>query len=252
MQPAGFKPNTQPQTEIVHYSTLSSTDVAIKMISSALNYPDLTMMTHVYQTRPDPPFCLGYEGAGEVIWVGADASYDSGRGVHPPPALGDRVFVNTRLNTHCSRLATAAKNCTPIPAGMGYDEAAGYIQGVDSSYTGVISRLQVQEGEWVLITGATGAIGLAGVQIAKHCCSANVIALGSDTKVWWAVRTWEATAGCFFCFWLREANGGEGKCTYETFQGEYVRGHLWVVRGTQTSPRLGQLCSFILHLLFIR
>ena len=58
-------------------------------------------------------------------------------------------------------------NCTPFPAAMSYEAAAAYVQGVESSYKAIVDRLQVQAGEWVIITGATGAIGLAGVQICK-------------------------------------------------------------------------------------
>ena len=48
----GGKPDVQPQTEIVHYNTLGADHLAIKMFASALNYPDLLMPSHVYQTRP--------------------------------------------------------------------------------------------------------------------------------------------------------------------------------------------------------
>merc|ERR1719160_1078913 len=112
----GFSQNQQPQTEMVDYTELASDQLVIKVHASALNYPDLSMMTHVYQTRPDPPFCLGYEAAGEVIRVcGKDATYDGHRGILPPPKVGDRVFVNVQINSHSSRFATSASNCTPIP-----------------------------------------------------------------------------------------------------------------------------------------
>lgn len=59
------------------------------MHASALNYPDLSMCTHVYQVRPAVPFCIGCEGAGEVIHVGKTATYDGGRGFFAPPKVGD-------------------------------------------------------------------------------------------------------------------------------------------------------------------
>ena len=52
--------------------------------------------------------------------------------------------------------------------------------GVSSAYTGIVDRLFLQAGEWVIITGATGAIGLAAVQLSKKL-GAKVIALGSDS-----------------------------------------------------------------------
>merc|ERR1719161_3237942 len=53
--------------------------------------------------------------------------------------------------------------------------------GVGSAYAGIVDRLFLKEGEWVIITGSTGAIGLAAVQLAKKL-GAKVIALGSDTR----------------------------------------------------------------------
>ena len=87
----GTKPNQQPQTKMVPFETLAKeTDLlVVRVYASALNYPDLTMPTHVYQTRPDPPFCLGYEGSGEVIAVGPDASYDGNRGYFEKPKIAD-------------------------------------------------------------------------------------------------------------------------------------------------------------------
>ena len=174
----GDKP---PETELVHYTELGEEYVVVKMQASALNYSDLSMMTHVYQIRPPPPFALGTSGAGEIIHVGPKASYDNGRGVFPPPKLGDRVFVSSRFNCHSSRIAARGTNCTPMPENFDFDDAAGYGSGMATSYLVLVARLNVQKGEWVVITGATGTIGLGGVQICKKL-GARVIALGSDTR----------------------------------------------------------------------
>jgi len=175
------RPDSQPQTEMVHYSQIDADNIVVRVHASALNYPDLIMTTHVYQTRPDPPFCLGVEGAGEVVHVGPKASYDRGVGRLPSPRIGDRVFVKSPINLHASRVSVPAVSCSPIPDTFDYDDAAGYMQGVGTSYMALVSRLQLKRGEWCIITGATGTIGLAGVQIAKKL-GAKVIALGSDTQ----------------------------------------------------------------------
>lgn len=69
-----------------------------------------------------------------------------------------------------------------MPPGLDYDQAGGYIGGVGSAYMGIVDRLFLKKDEWVIITGATGTIGLAAVQIAKKIIGAKVIALGSDTR----------------------------------------------------------------------
>ena len=59
----------QPRTEIVGCDELDAHTVVVNVHASALNYPDLSMMTGIYQTRPPTPFTIGNEGAGEVMCV---------------------------------------------------------------------------------------------------------------------------------------------------------------------------------------
>merc|ERR1719326_2291447 len=134
------KPQGWAATEIVDYTDVDNDHLIVKVMASALNYPDLSMMTHVYQTRADVPFCLGYEAAGEVIHVcGPEADYGGGLA---KPKVGDRVFCSTIINGHSSRIAIPASNCTPIPDNFDYDDAAGYVQGIASAYGGVMLALQ--------------------------------------------------------------------------------------------------------------
>lgn len=201
----------------------------MKVHSSALNYPDLSMMTGVYQTRPVPPFGIGCEAAGEVIFVGPDASYDAGRGFFPAPRVGDRVFVNSRLNCHGSRIAVRGACCTPMPADFDFDDAAGYILTLSSAYAALVSRMNLQPDEWLVITGSTGTIGLGGVQIAKKI-GAKVIALGSDlkgtgrldvVKRMGADHVIDYTKNPNWSAQVKELTGGRGcQCAYDVVGGD--------------------------------
>merc|ERR550514_1464224 len=68
-----YKPTSaapeDPRSEMVHYNDLDEDYLVIKVHASGMNYPDLSMCTHVYQTRPAAPFGIGLEAAGEVIHV---------------------------------------------------------------------------------------------------------------------------------------------------------------------------------------
>lgn len=104
---------------------------------------------------------LGSEVAGEVAGVGSAVTEF---------ARGDRVFgVNAdRFGAHAEFLCM--KQDAPLaamPAGVGFDEAAAVCDGVVLART-CLSPVDMRPGIGILIYGASGSIGTAAVQLAKH------------------------------------------------------------------------------------
>jgi NADPH:quinone reductase-like Zn-dependent oxidoreductase len=104
---------------------------------------------------------LGTEFAGVVDSIGADVTTF---------AVGDRVFgVNAdHFGAHAERLRVAAT--APIarmPEGMGFDEAAAVCDGAVLART-CLTAARVTARTKLLIYGATGSIGTAAVQLARH------------------------------------------------------------------------------------
>ncbi len=130
---------------------------------------------------------LGSELAGVVEAVGAAVSEF---------AVGDRVFGSTgfRFGAH------AEFTCTPesariahMPAGATFEEAASICDGGLNALW-CLRLADVQKGRRVLIYGASGAIGTAGVQLARYleadvtavCGTKNlelVRSLGADSAI---------------------------------------------------------------------
>jgi NADPH:quinone reductase len=79
----------------------------------------------------------------------------------------------------CAELGNAkAALCDLVPAGMSM-EAAGVFRGAYSTaYHALLQRGRLKSGEWVLVHGAAGGIGIAAIQVAKQF-SAKVIATAS-------------------------------------------------------------------------
>lgn len=119
----------------------------------------LSMLVSGFPTPRQP--ILGSELAGEVVEIGPAVK---------TLAVGDRVFANTGLRMGCH----AEYTCVPesrwivaMPAGMSYDEVApasdGGLNALWCLRVGTLAR-----GETIAVYGSSGAIGSAGVQIAKH------------------------------------------------------------------------------------
>jgi NADPH:quinone reductase-like Zn-dependent oxidoreductase len=104
---------------------------------------------------------LGTEFAGVVAAVGGDVTTFT---------VGDRVFgVNAdRFGAHAEylRVAQTAPIAT-MPAGMAFDEAAAICDGAILART-CLTKPGVTDGTKLMIYGATGSIGTAAVQLARH------------------------------------------------------------------------------------
>lgn len=83
---------------------------------------------------------------------------------------GDEVFGNTgmRFGSHAEYVCVRAAGCIARkPSGIGFDSAAAITDGALNSLW-CLRLGEVGEGKSVLVYGASGAIGTAGVQLARH------------------------------------------------------------------------------------
>jgi NADPH2:quinone reductase len=111
-----------------------------------------------YQLKPPLPFTPGMEIAGEVI----DGPNDGG-GFAP----GDPVVAGTRLGGFAEIVAVDAAAVRRKPAHLSFAEAASVGTAYLTAYVALVRLGAAQPGEWVLVHGATGGVGLAAVDLAK-------------------------------------------------------------------------------------
>jgi NADPH2:quinone reductase len=168
-------------------ATLSPRDVIVRVKSAAVGWVDLLMTSGQYQHMPKPPYTPGLESAGEVVWTGPD--------VNGAIALGDRVIVDGFLagprstgsyqgsGGFATYVVAPVEALRRIPGTLSFDQAAALLGSYETAYHCLVTRGRVRTGETVLIHGASGATGLAAVQVAK-ILGATVIATGrSDEKL---------------------------------------------------------------------
>jgi len=147
----------------------SSGELQVRIEARGVQYVDVLMLAGKYQLRPEPPFIPGSEGAGEVVAIGPGVT-----GFKP----GDRVMSRHRLGGFAQSGNAKAEDCDLIPSAMGLEEAAVFRNVYHTAYHALLQRGRLKPGDWVLIHGAAGGIGLPAIQIAK-LYGANVIATAS-------------------------------------------------------------------------
>ena len=125
----------------------------------------------VYGLRKPKNTTLGNEFAGVVEMVGEDVTSFN---------LGDKVFGynDSTFGAHAEYMIMPEDGMmAAMPASMAYDEAAPTAEGAHYALNN-LRKANVTSGQKILVYGATGAIGSAAVQLAKHI-GAEVTAVGS-------------------------------------------------------------------------
>jgi NADPH:quinone reductase len=148
-------------------------ELQVRIQARGVQYVDVLMVAGKYQFRPTPPFVPGSEGAGDVVAVGPGVA-----GFRP----GDRVMIRHRLGAFAEFGNAMADECDLIPAAMSLEQAAVFRNVYHTAYHALLQRGRLQAGEWVLIHGAAGGIGLPAIQIAKLYGAHVIAAASTDEK----------------------------------------------------------------------
>ncbi len=156
-----------------HATTVTSGDWRVRSLNVPAGF-GLIMRLVFGVSRPKQPI-LGTELAGVVESVGKDVRKFK---------VGDQIFAFTDAAMGCH----AEYKCMPEdgavalkPANLTYDEAAALSFGGTTALD-FFRRGKLQSGERVLVNGASGGVGTAAVQLAKHfgadvtgvCSTANM------------------------------------------------------------------------------
>jgi NADPH2:quinone reductase len=143
-------------------------EVLIDARAIGVNFPDLLVIEGTYQILPELPFSPGKEVAGVVRAVGPGVE---------SPNVGERVMAQVEHGAYREQVLAEANNVAVLPESVGYEAGAAFGLGYLTVYFGLLRRARLEPGEWVLVTGASGGVGSAGVQLAK-ALGARVIAVG--------------------------------------------------------------------------
>ena len=158
--------------------------VRIRVRAAAVNFPDLMQTRGEHQHKPEVPFVGGMELAGDV-----DALGEGVTGF----AVGDAVCSGGRGGFAEYAILPAA-TLRSKPAKLSYGEAAGYPVAYLTAYVALKRQANVQPGEWVLVHGAAGGVGLAAVDYAKLMGAKVIAASASDEKLAVIAREYDVDA----------------------------------------------------------
>ncbi|WVQ82211.1 hypothetical protein IAT38_004339 [Cryptococcus sp. DSM 104549] len=149
-------------------------EVLIDVYAAALNTFDILQSKGKYETQPSVPFTLGGELAGKIA---QDSPIPKGCPFKP----GDRVFGMAQ-GAYAEKVVADWRVLYSAPDNISMAQACAVYLTSSTSYLGMVERGLAKPGDWVLVHGAAGKIGLAGCQIAKALGCKVIAACSSEAK----------------------------------------------------------------------
>lgn len=156
MKAAVYSQNGGPEVfsyEEVKNPIPKADEVLIKVEAISIEGGDLS--NRQLSSPPTPKHIVGYAAAGEIIELGKDVSGFQ---------IGQKVITFTWSGSHAELRAVSASTTFAIPDGMDLKLAIASFIGVSTAAL-AINLSGVKAGDSVLVTGATGGVGSAIVQI---------------------------------------------------------------------------------------
>nr|XP_022323045.1 quinone oxidoreductase-like isoform X2 [Crassostrea virginica] len=134
-------------------------EVLIKVEAAGINPVDTYIRSGTYAVKPTLPYTPGKDVAGVVEDVGAKVQHLK---------KGDRVYSMATTSGGYAEYCTAASSGTKIlHSNLSFQEGAGIGIPYYTAYRALVIIGGARPGQTVLVHGASGAVGLACVQIAR-------------------------------------------------------------------------------------
>jgi NADPH2:quinone reductase len=146
--------------------------VRIRVRAAAVTFPDLLMVQGKYQHRPELPFIVGGERAGEIVAVGGNVR---------ELQVNDRVIAGGVTGGFAQECQLPISVVRRMSDGTDFETAASFTTAYLTAYVALVRRGGLQAGETLLVHGAAGGVGLAAVDLGR-ILGARVIAIASTDE----------------------------------------------------------------------
>ena len=148
-------------------------EVLIDVHAASVSYMDYLMISGGYQMRPPLPYVPGTDAAGVVVAIGSKVDR-----FRP----GDRVTCGGWYGGFAEQMTAKAGRTSRLPDNVDFGVGSTLLHIYLTAYYSLVHRGRVEPGETVLVTGASGGVGLACVELARLLGARVIAAVGSDAK----------------------------------------------------------------------
>lgn len=199
-------------------------EVLVAVEAAGVNHAELLQIRGQYPLLPGESDVPGLECAGRV--VGRETP-----GLWQP---GARVMALLGGGGHATRVAVPMGQLMLLPENLSFVEGGAIPEAGLTAWTNLVAEGELQAGETVLVTGATGGMGSFAVQLAREL-GARVLAAGRNPDRLEQLRELGVqeicVAGSDLAQQVREATGGRGvDLVFDLVGGPSINAHLGALR----------------------
>ncbi|HJX79260.1 NADPH:quinone oxidoreductase family protein [Glutamicibacter sp.] len=181
--------------------------IAVRVLASAANFPDVLMCRGIYQVKPELPFTPGREVCAEVVAIGPEVTR---------AAVGDRVLGLTTLpyGGFAQYALMDQSKVHQAPSSLDNAQASCLFIGYQTGWFALHRLARIAPGETLLVHAAAGGVGSAAIQLGKAAGARVIGVVGGQAKAEYA-RTLGADLVIDrrsedFVQIVKEATGGRG------------------------------------------
>lgn len=146
--------------------------VVIDVHAAGVTWPDLLLTRGLYQMKPPLPFVPGSEVGGVVRFAPEGSPFRPGSRVAAFPGIGAFQEV----------VAAHPGAVFPLPDRISFEGGAALPMNYLTVVFALVRRGRLKAGETVLVHGAAGGVGSAGVQVAKAFGARVIAVVSTDEK----------------------------------------------------------------------
>lgn len=153
-----FGPPEVMQLEEIAPLSPSEGQILIEVHAVGVNPVDTYIRSGNYPLKKELPFTPGFDAAGVILKMGAQAGSFQ---------VGQRVYTSGSISgTYAQQTLCLPKHLHPLPDSVSFEEGAALGIPYGTAWRALFQRAQAVSGQWVLIHGASGGVGIAAVQAA--------------------------------------------------------------------------------------
>lgn len=154
--------------------TPSPGQVLIDVHACGVNFPDVLIVQGKYQFTPPLPFSPGTEVAGTIAAVGSEVSGFE---------VGDPVVAVVVWGGMAERMVADVGSVIHIPRSIDMVTASSLLMAHGTAHHSLFDRGGLRADETLLVLGAGGGVGLAGVELGARHGARVIAAASSDEKL---------------------------------------------------------------------
>jgi NADPH:quinone reductase len=166
----GLRIVDRPDPEVNPYT--GEPGVVIDVKAAGVAFPEVLQSWGKYQVQPDLPFVPGSEVAGVVRSAPADSGFGP----------GDKVMAFCILGGFAEVALAPTYMTFALPDGFDFAQGAGFPVNYHTAWFGLVLRGRMVAGDWVLVHGAAGGLGVAAIQVAAAAGARTVAVVSTDEK----------------------------------------------------------------------